>query len=339
MRLSSPGVPPSSGASTSPLCEAAMPLSYGKRSKSSWRRRVDLIPPANVKAEFYSPYFIVPKKGGRVTANLGLADLEPGSAQAPVQDVNAKTSASWDWFAAINLKDAYFHVSILLRHRPFLRFAFVIRAYQYKVLPFGLSLSPRIFTKVAEAAIVPLRECGIRILNYLDDWQILAQSRDQLCKPRDMVLRHLSLLGLPVNWEKGKLSPVQRISFLCMKLDSVNQTAWLTEEHFQSVLNCLNSFRGRTAAPLKRFQRLLGHMESAATVTPFGLLHMRPIQHWLHGRVPWWAWQSITHRVFITPFSSWTINCICDNIAIWKNTISQPQRLQLYGHVKRESNV
>ncbi len=39
-----------------------------------------------------------------------------------------------DWFAAIDLKDAYFHVLILPRHRPFLRFAFEGRALQYKVL-------------------------------------------------------------------------------------------------------------------------------------------------------------------------------------------------------------
>ncbi len=48
-----------------------------------------------------------------------------------------------------------------------------------QVLPFRLSLSPHVFTKVAEAALVPLREQGVRILNYLDDWLILAQSQDQ----------------------------------------------------------------------------------------------------------------------------------------------------------------
>uniref|UniRef100_A0A672RCK9 Echinoderm microtubule-associated protein-like 1 n=1 Tax=Sinocyclocheilus grahami TaxID=75366 RepID=A0A672RCK9_SINGR len=37
-----------------------------------------------------------------------------------------------DWFAAINLKDAYVHVSILPHHRPFLWFAFEGRSYQYK---------------------------------------------------------------------------------------------------------------------------------------------------------------------------------------------------------------
>ncbi len=135
-----------------------------------------------------------------VTTDLGSASFEPCTSQAAVQNVDAEERIfgcvrPLDWFAAIDLKDAYFHVSILPRHRPFLRFAFEGRAYQYKVLPFGLSLSPRVFTKVAEAALVPLRERGVRILNYLDDWLILAQSREQLRAHKDLVLRHLSQLA------------------------------------------------------------------------------------------------------------------------------------------------
>ncbi len=263
------------------------------------------------RSGFYSPYFIVPKKGGGLRPILDLRILNRALHRLPFKMLTPKRVFGCvrpqDWFAAIDLKDAYFHVSILPRHRPFLRFAFEGRAYQYKVLPFGLSLSPRVFTKVAEAALVPLREQGVRILNYLDDWLILAQSRDQLCEHRDMVLSHLSQLGLQVNWEKSKLSPVQRISFLGMELDSVSQTARLTQERAQSVLNCLNTFKNRTAAPLKQFQ----HMAAAAAVTPLGLLHMRPLQHWLHGRVPRWAWQSGTLRVQVTPacrqtFTPWS---------------------------------
>ncbi len=157
-----------------------------------------------------------------------------------------------------------------------------------------------------------MREQGIHILNSLDDWLILAQSREQLCEHMDSVLSHLSQLGLQVNWEKSKLAPVQRISFLGVELDSVEQSARLTEERAQSVLNCLNTFRGRTAVPLNIFQRLLGHMAAAATVTPFGLLHMRPLQHWLHSRVPKWAWQRGTYRVAITPVS-------CQAISPWSD--------------------
>ncbi len=133
-----------------------------------------------------------------------------------------KCTQPHDWFAAIDQKDAYFHVSILLRHRPFLRFAFKGRTWQYWVLPFGLSLSPRAFMKVIEGALTPLRKVGVRVPNYLDDWPNLAQSREQLCGHKDLVLRHLSQLGSWVNWEKSKLSPVQRISFLGVELDSVS---------------------------------------------------------------------------------------------------------------------
>ncbi len=41
-------------------------------------------------------------------------------------------------------------------------------------------------------------------------------------------------------------------------------------------------------------------MASAAAVKPLGLLHMRPLQHYLHSRVPRWAWHHGTFRVNIT---------------------------------------
>ncbi len=251
---------------------------------------IEPVPPAEMKSGFYSPYFIVPKKDGGLRPILDLRVLNRALHKLPFRMLTQKRIFQcvrpFDWFAAIDLKDAYFHVSILPRHRPFLRFASEGRAYQYKALPFGLSLLPRVFTKVVEAALVPLREAGIRILNYLDDWLILAQSRALLCEHRDMVLSHLSRLGLQVNREKSKLSPTQRISFLGMELDSVNLTARLSEERAQSMLRCLESLQRKRAVPLKHFQRLLGHMASSAAITPLGLLHMRPLQRWLHEWVP-----------------------------------------------------
>ncbi len=135
----------------------------------------------------------------------------------------------------------------------------------------------------------------------------MARSREQ-CDHMDLVLRPVGASG---QLEKGQALPRQRISFLSMELDLVSMAAHLTNEPAQSVLNCLNSFRGRTVVPLKHFQRLLGHMASTAAVPPLGLLHMRPLQHWLHSRVLRWAWRRGTVRVTITPtcccsFSPWT---------------------------------
>ncbi len=126
-----------------------------------------------------------------------------------------------DWFVTIDLKDAYFHIQVVQRHRRFLRFAFGGKAYQYKVLPFGLALAPRTFTKCMDAALAPLRLQGIRVLNYLDDWLILAHSRELVSRHRDIVLGHIHSLGLRMNAKKSVLLPSQRTVFLGVRLDSV----------------------------------------------------------------------------------------------------------------------
>jgi len=74
-----------------------------------------------------------------------------------------------DWFAVIDLKDAYSsHVSTFPQHRPFLQFAFENQAYKFKVLPFELPLSPRVIPKVPEATLASLSKVGI--FNYLSGW-------------------------------------------------------------------------------------------------------------------------------------------------------------------------
>ncbi len=112
------------------------------------------------------------KEGWRVASHSRSASIEPLK-MITLKMVVSQTRSE-DWFVTIDLEDSNFHVSILPIHRKFLRFAFGGEAYQYRVLPFGLALSPRTFTKCVDAALAPLRLQGIRILNYIDDWLILA---------------------------------------------------------------------------------------------------------------------------------------------------------------------
>ena len=68
----------------------------------------------------------------------------------------------------------------------------------------------------------------MRILNYLDDWLILAQSEAELIAHRTVLLSHLDSLGLTVNWTKSSLVPNQSTSFLGLDLDTVAMTARLS---------------------------------------------------------------------------------------------------------------
>ncbi|CAM4649880.1 unnamed protein product [Leuciscus chuanchicus] len=204
-----------------------------------------------------------------------------------------------DWFMSIDLKDAYFQIQIASHHRRYLRFAFEGQTYQYTVLPFGLSLAPRTFTKCMDAALAPLRLRGMRVLNYLDDWLILAQSRSQLVEHRTILLDHLENLGITVNWTKSSLNPGQTISFLGTILDSQSMTARLSPQRVLHTQRVARSFRCGASTPLKTFQRMLGLMASASPVLQLGLLRMRPLQFWLKARVPRGAWVSGRLRLMV----------------------------------------
>ncbi|KAL0173005.1 hypothetical protein M9458_033316, partial [Cirrhinus mrigala] len=125
------------------------------------KEAIEVVPPHDRESGFYSRYFIVPKKDGGLRPILDLRLLNRSVMRLKFKMLTIKQVVSQirseDWFVTIDLKDAYFHVSILPQHRKFLRFAFRGKAYQYRVLPFGLALSPRTFTKCVDAALAPLR--------------------------------------------------------------------------------------------------------------------------------------------------------------------------------------
>ncbi len=92
---------------------------------------IEPVPPAKRRQGFYSPYFIVPKKRDDLRPILDLRVMNRALHKLP-QD--ADTQAHYKMHPAPGLvcsdrpEGCLLHVSILLRHRPFRRFAFEGRA-------------------------------------------------------------------------------------------------------------------------------------------------------------------------------------------------------------------
>ncbi len=225
-----------------------------------------MVPPLDRESGFYSRYFVVPKKDGGLRPILDLRLLNHSVRRLKFRMLTVKQVVSQirseDWFVTIDLKDAYFHVSILPSHRKFLRFAFRSK-----------TLSPRTFTKCVDAALAPLRLQGIRILNYIDDWLILAHSEQIAVRHRDVVLAQMKELGLRLNAKKSVLSPFQRTTYLGVVWDSTTMQARLSPARIESILNTVRRVREGLSLTVKQFQILLGLMAAASKVIPFGLLY------------------------------------------------------------------
>ena len=186
-----------------------------------------------------------------------------------------------DWFTSIDLKDAYFHIPVYPPHRKFLRFGFKGKVYEYTVLPFGMSLSPRVFVKCTEAALAPLRRQGLRVASYIDDWLLSADSPQEALRNTAWVVSHVSSLGFTINLEKSMMVPCQSINFIGIALDSVSFTARLSPERIDAFLKCVALFRRGHRLPFRICLRMAGLMASAISLVRLGRLHMRPFQRWL----------------------------------------------------------
>ena len=112
-----------------------------------------------------------------------------------------------DWMASIDLKDAYFSVTMAQQDRKLLQFSWQGQIYEFQCLPFGLSSAPRVFTKLLKPVTVLLRQRGIRLILYLDDMLLVAQSKVELRSFVKLVPQLLQLLGFNINWDKSVSLP------------------------------------------------------------------------------------------------------------------------------------
>ena len=243
------------------------------------------IPADQSRMGFYSRYFLVPKKGGGLRPILDLRalnrHLKVFRFKMLTADSLLRSLRQGDWFTSVDLRDAYFHIPIYPPHRKFLRFGYEGKLYEYLVLPFGMSLSPRVFVKCTQAAIAPLRQRGIRIATYIDDWLLSADSPLDARSHTQQVVSHLSSLGFSINHEKSCLVPTQTIDYIGITLNSLSFTAKLSQERVKSFHTCLTLFRPGRKVPFGTCMRMSGLMASAISLVRLGRLHMRPFQAWM----------------------------------------------------------
>lgn len=179
---------------------------------------------------FYSRMFVVPKATGGFRPIIDLSTLNHFIVKTPFR---METTSSVmrainqeDWMMSLDLKDAYFQIHVHPDSRRFLRFVWGQRTLQFKVLCFGLSTAPQVFTRVMAHPAAILHKKGVRLLRYLDDWLVLASTEEEALRSRQRLLELCAPLNIIINWEKLDLTPKQTKIFLGMEIHSRDDINW-----------------------------------------------------------------------------------------------------------------
>ena len=92
----------------------------------------------------------------------------------------------------------------------------------------GSSSSPYIFSRMLRPVIEYIREkLKVRIILYIDDFLVIAKSKEEAEQHMSQVLCLLSDLGWHINWKKSDLIPKKKQMFLGFLVDTEGQDVYL----------------------------------------------------------------------------------------------------------------
>ena len=232
--------------------------------------------PSKQGTKFISQLFAVPKKDGTLRPIINLKSLNHF-----VQTVSFKMEGihtlkdilqQGDWMTKVDLKDAYFAIPIAEKDRPFLSFRWGGKTYQFNCLPFGLSSAPWVFTKTTKCIMIFLRTLGLRIIIYIDDILILAESEETAREHTACLIFLLENLGFTVNREKSQVEPAQETEFLGLVVNSMEMELKLPSKKIKKIKSearaLLNQKEGVSSLMVSRFLGKLNHAAQAVATAP-----------------------------------------------------------------------
>ena len=109
-----------------------------------------------------------------------------------------------------------FLVPIHRDHQQWLSFHWQDQDYQFCCLLFSLCSAPLVFTKITHPIVAWLRQLGVRLIAYINDFLLLAPSKEEAHIQTQLMTTVLQALGFLINNKKYILVPCQEIIFLAV---------------------------------------------------------------------------------------------------------------------------
>lgn len=185
-----------------------------------------------------------------------------------------------DWFGSIDLTDAYFSVQVRSVDWKYLKFYWKKQLFSYRVMVFGLSSAPRVFTRLCKPILAHLRgELHMRCSLYIDDLLIIAKSKVTVEQNLNTASELLQDLGFCINWAKSSLIPSQMILHLGFNISSVHMSISIPPEKVKAFrTKCLTVVKHSQHVSIRQVASLVGSCVANSQGCRWGKLYYRDLE-------------------------------------------------------------
>lgn len=307
--------------------------------------------------QYLSSIFLAPKSTGgkRFILNLKALNKFIPTPHFKMEDFRtvSKMLPQDGYLATIDLKEAYLLVPIAESDRKYLRFQFQGPyspdpiLYEFTAMPYGLSVAPRVFTKIMREVVTYLRSQGHKSVIYLDDILCIGNSLLECKNNVRTTLDLLHCLGFIVNYEKSSLNPEQTKKYLGFVYDSHNLTMSLPSEKRNNIAQLVQKFSCLPRCKIREFAKLIGVLIAACPATKYGFLYTKILERQkfiaLLEKNNNYEAKIVLSKVILEDLNWWNQNIFttfCDlNKVIYKYEIFTDASLTGWGAICNENKV
>ena len=155
-----------------------------------------------------SPLGTVPKKGGKLRLIVDLRQLNSACKALHFSYEDISTVATLieddDNLITADIRQGYHHIPVHKDYQEYFGICWRGKYYKFQYLPFGFCASGYYFGKILRPVITYLRQRGVKLVCYVDDFLLMA-SDSNIDKHKQLLLETLYSLGWRVNFEKSSL--------------------------------------------------------------------------------------------------------------------------------------
>jgi hypothetical protein len=252
-----------------------------------------------------------PRNGPNVNAGMEDFDVKLDAFDRAVKSLRALGHNAH--MAKIDIEAAYRCIPVRPADWPLQGLTWKGHMYYDIVMQFGLASATAIFEWYSSAAeYIARRLFSIEHLHhYIDDFLILAKTKEECAKYMSQVVELFKALGLPVAMDKLE-GPLLAMAFLGIIFDSQRMELKLSDERLKELTDMLRDWLGRTHASRTQLQSLCGVLNFAAKVVRAGRSFLRRIIRQLQ-TIPSWANCDTPYPLSVEFFKdiSWWSKFVC----------------------------
>ena len=207
----------------------------------------------------------------------------------------AKVVKKGAWVVYYDLKSAFHHVEIIVKHRRFLGFSVTVdgevKYFQFKQMPFGYKDASRILTKMMRTPINKWRSEGIANYIHIDDGIAFKQTREECKMAAKIVKADLADLGLVTSPDKCCWVPQQQFTWCGFDWDLAKFTVAVTVDNRKRIKELARELKEKVRVMVKEVASFTGLVISCGpAIGRSSRIHTRAAVRWVQDVVDELGW-------------------------------------------------